>query len=232
MKEIKEIKKGQLGYGLLIENDGFISMSATKYNKQLKESIHGEDGGWYVPNPFIVDAVLQKFGIENANGRIYPESVLKTQVEKYQQMIAEKMALAELNHPSDVSIDLGRISHNIIECHWEGNTLVGKLELNVTEGFRKYGICSSRGDDAAQLLLNGWKIGISSRGMGELTQRLGKTYVDTYELIGFDIVSTPSTPGAYLSANGMEDLQQYVESKEGGSVLDDKINKIQNILLG
>lgn len=231
MSDLVEIKKGQTGHGLLIESDGYMSLNETPHNRKLKESFGDTDSGeWYVPNPFVVDAVLQKYGIKNANGRVYPEHVLKPEVEKYQRLIAEKMALGECNHPADSTIDLGRISHNIIECHWEGHTLVGKLELNISEGFRKQGICSTLGDTCAQLLLNGWKIGISSRGVGDVKQRMGETYVESYELIGFDIVSCPSTPGAYLSINGTEPLQQYIESPKPKSVLDEKINTINNIL--
>lgn len=227
-KELEIIKEGKTGYGILIENDGYIQLDKSKL---IKEGIG--DGEWYVPNPFIVSAVFQKFGIKNANGRIYPESVLKKQVELYQQKIDEKRALAELNHPSDSTIDLGRISHNIIELHWVGQTLVGQMQLNVTEGFRKYGIISSRGDDAAQLLLQGWKIGVSSRGVGSVEQRLGQQIVgEDFELIGFDIVSDPSTPNAYISLDGEEGLRTYIESKEikNFSPLDEKINRIKNIL--
>jgi len=226
--ELEIIKEGKTGYGILIENDGYIQLDKSKL---IKEGIG--DGEWYVPNPFIVSAVFQKFGIKNANGRIYPEEVLKKQVELYQQKIDEKRALAELNHPSDSTIDLGRISHNIIELHWVGQTLVGQMQLNVTEGFRKYGIISSRGDDAAQLLLQGWKIGVSSRGVGSVEQRLGQQIVgEDFELIGFDIVSDPSTPNAYISLDGEEGLRTYIESKEikNFSPLNEKINRIKNIL--
>lgn len=226
--ELEIIKEGKTGYGILIENDGYVQLDKSKL---IKEGIG--DGEWYVPNPFIVSAVFQKFGIKNANGRIYPESVLKKQVELYQQKIDEKRALAELNHPSDSTIDLGRISHNIIELHWVGQTLVGQMQLNVTEGFRKYGIISSRGDDAAQLLLQGWKIGVSSRGVGSVEQKLGQQIVgEDFELIGFDIVSDPSTPNAYISLDGEEGLRTYIESKEikNFSPLNEKINRIKNIL--
>jgi hypothetical protein len=198
----------------------------------IKENIDGE--GWYVPRPFIVSAVFQKFGVKNANGRIYPESVLKRQVELYQQKINERRALAELNHPSDSTIDLGRISHNIIELHWVGQTLVGQMELNVTEGFRKYGIISSRGDDAAQLLLQGWRIGVSSRGVGSVEQKLGQQIVgEDFELIGFDIVSDPSTPNAYITLDGEEGLQQWVENNERSNnkpSLNEKISRIKQVL--
>ena len=75
---ITEIKKGQTGTGLLIEQDGFVSLD-THENKSLYESIKldEESGNRRLPNPFIVSAVFQKYGIENANGRVYPESILK-----------------------------------------------------------------------------------------------------------------------------------------------------------
>ena len=95
--ELLEIKKGKVGTGLLIENDGYISMSDEK-NRQLKESINSVDG-WHCPYPFVVHAVFQKYGIKNANGRIYPESVLKKQVELYQQRIKDKRALGECYTP-------------------------------------------------------------------------------------------------------------------------------------
>lgn len=233
-KDLREIKKGEFGTGLLIENDGYISINSTEHNKLIKEEFDNSSE-WHVPRPFIIDAVLQKFDTKNANGRVYPERILKREVEKYQQLINDRMALSELNHPSDSTIDLGRISHNIIECHWEGKTLVGKLELNISEGFRRYGICSTCGDQAAQLLLSGYKIGISSRAVGSVEQKLGVTVVgDDLELIGFDIVSSPSTPGAYLSMNGKEPLQQYVENNvlnKGKSKICEKLDKINKILL-
>ena len=128
------IKEGKTGHGILIENDGFISLDFGKNNHQLKENI--SEKGWFVPYPFVVDAVFQKFGIKNANGRIYPESILKREVEKYQNMIAERMALGELNHPAESTIDLGRIAINIVELHWEGATLVGKLERRLRKSER------------------------------------------------------------------------------------------------
>lgn len=230
--ELEIIKEGKTGHGILIENDGYISLDYGK-NKQIKEDI--ETQGWHVPNPFIVSAVFQKFNIKNANGRIYPEHVLKKQVELYQQKINERRALAELNHPQDSTIDLGRISHNITELHWVDQTLVGEMQLNVTEGFRKYGIVSTCGDHAAQLLMQGWRIGVSSRGVGSVEQKLGQYIVgEDFELIGFDIVSDPSTPNAYISVNGEESLAPFIENKEmvhsNCSKLNEKINKIKKIL--
>ena len=228
--ELEIIKEGKTGHGILIEHDGYISLDETNHNRQLKESI--ESGEWNVPYPFVVDAVFQKFGIKNANGRIYPENVLKKQVELYQEKINDNRAYGELNHPAESTIDLGRISHNIKELHWEGRTLVGKLEINTSYGFRKYGIVTTRGDEMANLLMNGLKIGVSSRGVGSVEQKLGQYIVgEDFELICWDVVSDPSTPGAYIGKP--EDLQQYVESdtsKTEKPTLNEKINKIKNIL--
>ena len=227
--DLREIKRGEFGTGLLIENDGYISMTESANNKKIYESI--SDGEWNVPYPFVVDAVFQKFDIKNANGRVYPERVLKKQVELYQQKIDEHRAYGELNHPAESTIDLGRISHNIIELHWEGRTLVGKLELNISEGFRRFGVVSTMGDMAANHLLNGYKIGVSSRGVGSVEQKLGQTIVgDDFELICWDIVSDPSTPGAYIGHK--EELTQYVEEKSNEKkAVNEKLNKINKILL-
>lgn len=229
-RELEIIKEGKTGHGILIENDGFMYLKNTKENKMIREDI--ENGEWNIPHPFVVDAVFQKFGIKNANGRIYPEEVLKKQVEIYQQKIDERRALGELNHPAESTIDLDRIAINIIELHWEGRTLVGKLEINTSYGFRKYGIVSTRGDQMANLLLNGYKIGVSSRGVGSVEQKLGQYIVgDDFELICWDVVSDPSTPGAYIGTQ--EELTQYLESdttKEEKPKLNEKIDRIKSIL--
>lgn len=226
--ELEIIKEGKTGHGILIENDGYIKLDKTKI---IKEGI--DDGEWYVPNPFVVDAVFQKFGIKNANGRIYPEEVLKKQVELYQQKIDERRAIGELNHPAESTIDLGRIAINIIELHWEGRTLVGKCELNTSYGFRKYGIVTTRGDEMANLLLNGYKIGVSSRGVGSVEQKLGQYVVgDDFELICWDVVSEPSTPNAFISMNGEEEMGLWIEKNEvnNKTPINEKINKIKYIL--
>ena len=228
-----EIKKNNTGTGLLVENDGYISLEVGD-NKRLAESIDfNAEGGLNIPNPFVVDAVFQKCGIENANGRIYPEDILKAQVEKYIQKIQDRRGYGEENHPESSSIDLGRIAMNIIELHWEGHTLVGKIELPLTPGFRKYGIISCRADDVANLLLNNLKIGVSSRGVGSVEQKYGKYIVgDDFELICWDVVSDPSTPGAWIG-NSPEELQQYVEGKEtkNDKLVLEKLNKFDEWLI-
>ena len=227
--ELEIIKEGKTGHGILIENDGYMYV---KNPQKIVEGIGDEE--WHVPYPFVVDAVFQKFGIKNANGRIYPEAILKKQVELYQQKIAERRALGELNHPAESTIDLGRIAINIVELHWEGSTLVGKCEINTSHGFRKYGIVTTRGDEMANLLLNGLKIGVSSRGVGSVEQKLGQYIVgDDFELICWDVVSEPSTPNAFIAAHGEEEMRPWIENDETKNLkapINEKINKIKNIL--
>lgn len=230
---IKEIKKGELGTGLLIENDGYIKLD-DKYNKQLYEDIRShqeQDNGFYIPKPFVVSAIFQKCGIENANGRIYPEEVLKREIEKFQKRIAERTAIGELNHPEQPIIDLERVAIIVTEVHWEGHTVIGKAEIPVSEGYRKFGVCSCKADEAANLLMNNILIGVSSRGLGTVSNTYGKTIVnDDYELVCFDVVSEPSTPGAYIK-HDEEQLKQYVETQvKEGEILTDKLKYFSNLL--
>ena len=231
-----EIKKGQTGTGLLIEHDGYISLDCGN-NKQLFESYkkinEGVGDECHCPYPFIVDAVFQRYGAENANGRIYPEHILKREVQRYQSMIDERRALAELNHPAESVIDLSRVAINVVELHWEGNTLVGKIEIITSPGFRKYGIISCQGDQTANLLLSGYKIGLSSRGLGTVTQKMGVLYVgEDYELVCFDVVSEPSTKNAWICQDGKVPPQYLTNesAKKKENNLFEKLDKFNNWL--
>lgn len=236
MEKITEIKKGQTGNGLLVENDGYVSLTEGNNRKlyedykRLNEEASG--GEFHCPYPFIVSAVFQKYGIQNANGRIYPENVLRREVDKYMTAIREKRALGECNHPSETVIDLSRTAMNIVELHWENHTLVGKLEVITSPGYRKYGIISCQGDQVANLLLQGLRVGVSSRGLGSVTNKMGTLYVgDDYEIVCWDFVSSPSTPNAWVSLND-EGLQTFIECDEhkGKTAIDEKINKALELL--
>jgi hypothetical protein len=160
----------------------------------------------------ILYAVLQKYDTPNKNGRIYPETLLKREVEKYQSIIKKGGALNELNHPTSSLIDLDRVSHSILETWWDGKILMGKIKIYLTPGWKKMGIVSTKGDQAAYLLMNGATLGISSRGVGSLKQIKGQNIVqDDFELVCFDLVSSPSTPGAYIFSD-LKDRDKYQES--------------------
>ncbi len=210
--DLKLIKAGQSGFGYLIENDaGFISPTEPR-NQNLIREFKNLDLGESHAETLIVYVVLQKYGVKNRNGRIYPESILKTQNEIYQQAIRERRAIGELDHPESSVIAGDRISHTIIETWWEGHTLMGKMEILMTRGYMKYGIVSTKGDEVANLLRNNIMIGVSSRGVGSLKEIKGDFIVqDDFELICWDIVTAPSTPGSWMFKN-KEAAKPYVES--------------------
>lgn len=118
------------------------------------------------------------------------------------------------DHPDTSIISNDRISHNIIETWWEGKTLMGKMEIIMSPGFVNYGIISCQGDQIANLLRKNVMIGVSSRGVGSLQEIDGKSIVqDDFELICWDIVTSPSTPGSWV-ARKKENLGQFVEQKQ------------------
>ena len=225
---IKVLKRGQTGFGYLIEHDaGYISPDEPRNQPFINEIKKLETGKLVIAEPLIVYVVLQKYGILNRNGRIYPEAVLKSQDKLYQQAIRERRAVGELDHPESSIIAGDRISHNILETWWEGHTLMGKMEILMTPGFINYGIVSTKGDEVANLLRNRIKIGVSSRGVGSLKEgKNGEQIVqDDFEIICWDVVTSPSTPGSWMFKDAAE-AKPFTESKENkGNLLIDKINK-------
>jgi len=209
---------------LLIEYDaGYVSPKEnTKVIQEMKELDFSED--------LILYAVLQKYDTPNKNGRIYPEVLLKRENEKYQSVIKKGSALNELNHPSSSLIDLDRVSHSILETWWDGKILMGKIKLFTSPGWKKMGIVSTKGDQAAMLLMNGATLGISSRGVGSLKNVKGQNIVqEDFELVCFDLVSSPSTPGAYVFADPSE-RDQYQESEQEKPAVDDRMKKLMGNL--
>ena len=199
------------GKGILIEYDaGYINPNEGRNLDILKESRNMLDHS----KPFEFYAVLQKYDTPNRNGRIYPEKILKRESENYKKAIDKGTSLSELNHPESSLIDLDRVSHIINEIWWEGNVLMGKLKLLTSPGFYERGVCSTKGDLAANYLRQGVTLGISSRGVGSLKKVGEQNEVqDDFELICFDLVSSPSTPGAYLF-NNPDDRMKYDENLE------------------
>lgn len=210
--DLKLIKAGQVGTGVLIEHDaGYISPSDPKNQSLIKEFKKLELDPKN-PDSLVVYVVLQKYGVKNRNGRIYPEEILKRQNEMYQQAIRERRAVGELDHPESSVIAGDRISHNIIETWWEGKTLMGKMEILMSKGYIDYGIVSTKGDEVANLLRNNIMIGVSSRGVGSLKEVKGDFIVqEDFELICWDVVTAPSTPGSWMFKN-KEEARPYVEN--------------------
>ena len=200
------------GKGILVEMDaGYISPNET-HNKNLLEQANKNMLDY--SKPFEFYAVLQKYNTPNRNGRVYPEKILKREADNYKKMIAKGTALSELNHPESSLIDLDRVSHLINDVWWDGHILMGKLKLLTSPGFHERGIVSTKGDQAANLLRQGVTLGISSRGVGSLKKVGEQNEVqEDFELICFDLVSSPSTPGAYLFQNP-EDRFNFDENLE------------------
>lgn len=156
------------------------------------------------PNqPFRVQGILQRKGKKNQNGRIYPDEVLIREAQKYSQtFIADKRAMGELDHPESSVVNLKNVSHNVIEMHWQGDDLVGTVEVLTTPN----------GNILRELFRNGIKLGISSRGLGSLKKISESSAVvgDDFELIAFDFVSNPSTQGAFMSPTAQIPLAEGI----------------------
>lgn len=397
--QLTEIKAGKTGTGLLIEHDGRVFGKSDTIN-QIKEDIDNHQK-FVIPDDFVVSAVFQKYGIKNANGRIYPENILKREVKKYlENQVANSCSIGALDHPScqladtkilskdgwknipevvvgeevftvnvNKQVELKKVkrtikeqycgklihikgayidikvtpnhkfpildkdnewvgfytaqeiidgkipnqdscslfkikenisnrnidvlkkvdvemeafslkdvktnaidydgnvycievenhtfytmchngltlwsgnssvlsghdvSHKILDLRWENRTLVGELKLHLSPGFRKYGICSTSGDLAANLILDGIQIGVSSRAVGSVEEKLGVLMVcDDLELIGWDIVCEPSTPGALIKTNASE-LEPFIEgdtTKSSKNDLSEKLERVRKILI-
>lgn len=159
--------------------------------EQINESISQNSG------KLIVSGVMQRGSTGNdknynQNGRSYPLPILKRECEKYKKVfIAERRALGELDHPESSVVNLSNVSHNVLDLWWDGADLMGKIEILPTPS----------GNIAKELLKAGIRLGISSRGMGSV-KSLGEGKVevqDDFEIVCWDLVSNPSTQGAFMN---------------------------------
>ena len=220
----KILQRGETGFGILIESDaGYI-------NSDLNPQFINE-GLELKPNePVLINCILQKWGVKNKNGRTYPKDVLIPQVQEYQSMVDTNSAVSEADHPDSSIISLQNISHMITKMWWgkgdQENVLFGQLKLIVSPGYIKYGVCSVVGDKIVLYLQNKVRLGISSRGVGTLKEVQGENLVQNdFELIGFDLVATPSTPGAFLFPGNKGDVSfgENYTNKNGILIKEDKI---------
>ena len=221
MSDLKILGPRDSGRGILVEYDaGYIDPNERRNLSFIRENKDMLDHS----KPFEFYAVLQKYNTPNRNGRVYPEKLLKREADNYKKLIEKGTALSELNHPESSLIDLDRVSHMITDIWWDGPVLIGKLKLLTSPGFHERGIVSTKGDMAANYLRQGVTLGISSRGVGSLKKVGEQNEVqDDFELICFDLVSSPSTPGAYLFLN-KDDRHKFDESL-------DEENKMRDVRL-
>jgi len=179
---------GHLGGHALIQ-DSF-PLTVTRKERVMTEDAHGNN----VP-VLRIGGQFQKAGSPNANGRIYPQSILHKAVSEIQEDVKARRVLGEYDHPPDAKIHLDRVSHLITKLWMEGDTVFGECEIleNTTHGHQLKALFEANVN-----------IGISSRGVGDMETTIheGEEYYQVlpgYTFVTFDIVAEPSVYGSYMS---------------------------------
>jgi|TARA_Y100000114_G_C11670862_1_gene283691 hypothetical protein len=174
-----------------------------------EEKRYVADGG------MILSGIMQMTETQNGNGRVYPHNTMIREVKNYQKLVKERRALGELDHPDDSVINLKNASHMVTEIWMDGKNVMGKIKVLETPS----------GKILKELVNGGVTVGVSSRGMGSVKETNGQTIVeDDFQLICFDMVSEPSTPGAFMMREAKE-FNNNVFTKA------DKINRLLNEVL-
>lgn len=203
---------------LLVDHIGFVKTD----QKLIKEAIEKDKNA-----RVVVESVLQRADFENQNERIYPKEVLVKSAKIYKEtFVADKRALGELDHSDKEIVELKNVSHNIVDMWWDGDELVGRIEI----------LSTPSGNILKQLLAEGVKIGISSRATGSLKPvvRNGKKLQEVQDdlmFICWDFVSNPSTSGAFVNV-----ITPLKESFQRSNLISyknrnvDRIKKINKII--
>jgi len=160
------------------------------------ESLNEKDGR------ILIKGTLQRANAVNQNKRKYPKPILEREAQKYMEMVTERRAMGELDHPDSSIVNLNNVSHLVVEMGWKGDDLVGVIEVLPTPA----------GKILEALLRSKVKVGISSRGLGTVQENADCAEVqDDFELLAFDMVSNPSTQGAFMNAVN-ESVDKYGKS--------------------
>ena len=166
-----------------------------------------------------LSGIVQKCNTKNANGRIYERKTLLREVEKYKQMVKERRALGELDHPDSSVISLDRVSHMVTDIWTEGDEVKAKIKVLQELPCGKI---------LAGLIKEGVTCGISSRGTGSVREQNGITMVeDDFQLICFDMVSDPSTPGAFMLREAKEMGKQNKTKNRAARIIDEMLQKYE-----
>jgi hypothetical protein len=175
---------------------------------QLTENVNRENGN------LMVEGILATAEVKNGNGRYYKKELWDREMEKYDQLVKERRSMGELDHPESTVINLKNVSHIVTDYGWDGDQLMGKIEILPTPS----------GNILKELIKNGITVGVSSRGMGSLEQNGSVMEVqDDFELLCWDFVSTPSNPGSFMSV--LQEGQQIITYDYS------KVNKILHEIL-
>ena len=167
---------------------------------------------------FCVQGILATAEVKNGNGRYYSKELWDREIGKYMELVRERRACGELDHPDSQIINLKNVSHVITDMRWEGDKVIGKIEILPTPS----------GNILTSLFQNNIPVGVSSRGMGSLKQ-MGEIMEvqDDFELLCWDFVSTPSNPGSYMAPVGKMSMNEGLQASQGSS---DKFAKVNQIL--
>ena len=189
-------------------------MPLTYSKNQIKESREANGGTIFLKGP------LQKSDTLNQNGRIYPRAILERELKNYQKFIRENRALGECDHPDSSVVELKNVSHIVRDASMEGDVVVGTIELLNTPS----------GKILQSLVESGITLGISSRGVGSTRKQGDHDIVqEDFQLICFDMVSEPSTPGAFMMSEGKRISRRELNDTFTKT---DRIDRIFNEILG
>jgi hypothetical protein len=139
----------------------------------------------------LVEGILATAEVKNGNGRYYSKKIWDREINKYMDSVRQNRAVGELDHPESTVINLKNVCHNIKDIWWNGDHIMGRIEILPTPS----------GNILEALIKSGITVGVSSRGMGSVRQ-MGETLEvqDDFELLCWDFVSTPSNPGSWMKS--------------------------------
>ena len=165
------------------------------------------------PGVFEVEGVMQRAGAKNQNGRIYEKDLLMREVKKYMtEFVKNGNAFGELDHPESAVVSLKNASHVVKDLYWDGDDLIGKVELLNTPA----------GNIVKEIIKAGHTIGISSRGTGSV-QQTNEGYLEVqsdFELVCWDFVSNPSTHGAFMNPISLNE----------GKAIENKFSRVNSLI--
>ena len=181
---------------------------------------------------YFIEGIFMQSEIKNRNGRIYPKEVMEKEVKRYVKEFVEKdRAFGELGHPDGPTINLDKVSHLITKLEEDGNNYVGRAKI----------LSTPNGQIVRNLIDDGAKLGVSSRGLGSLEQKGGAQYVkDDFQLAtAGDIVADPSAPEAFVNGimegtewvyeNGLLTARQFDEMRD--EIRSAKSNKLEEVTI-
>lgn len=166
---------------------------------------------------FIVEGLMQVADDINGNGRIYSKAILVREAQKFKDtFIKQGNPFGELDHPESPIVSVKNVSHAITDLWWEGNNLMGRIEV----------LNTPFGNIVKEILKAGYVIGVSSRGTGSVSEMSGRTYVNNdFDLVTWDFVSNPSVQGAFHKQALNEGLQPVDKFSNIDSILDEILRR-------